>query len=324
MKILKKVRLSKYVNGFVTVRDGIATMTVLPHGGETFQATFPVRGRLNGAARIDSVSAAVKALGTERDFGTIGEDYGGYHLVTVPIEDAPADLEPATGPTFVVDGPKFMDAWKWAEIAAASEKSRFGFKGVCIIGSTVYGTDGKRLHYAEVDGIDAPKTLVSLSIGRFLEVFGTKESVRITFGSDRFTVQVGSAKITAMNVDGLYPDVKAVIPKESGTRVPMAPIAEHAKKGKPFTSRESSAMKIQTIDGRVHVRCQKPDVGTYDGDTGIEADVVGVAFNPDYFIDACPKKTTPTIRWSKPNQPATVEIGDGRHAVLMPITLRNG
>lgn len=323
MKLLKKVRLSKYVNGFVMVRDGIATMTVLPHGEETFQATFPVRGRLNGAARIDSVSAAVKALGTDREFGTIGEDYGGYHLVTVPIEDAPADLEPATGPTFVVDGPKFMDSWKWAEIAAASEKSRFGFKGVCIIGSTVYGTDGKRLHYAEVDGIDAPKTLVSLSIGRFLEVFGTRESIRITFGSDRVTVQVGSAKITAMNVDGLYPDIKAVIPKESGTRVPMAPIAEHFRRARPFTSVDSRAVRIDNVGSSVVVRAQSPDIGRYDAETGIEAEIVPVAFNPDYFIDACPKKTTPTISWPKSNHPATVDVGDGRRAVLMPITLRN-
>lgn len=317
MRFIKRLKVGKYDHGFVTAHGGQIGVTVLSRD-VTFHATFPGRGEIKQSARLVSVAEAIKALGVDREF--TGEAYGGYAIQS--DVEGPMPLESATGASIAVDGRAFAAAWDWAFVAAAHDTSRFGFHGIKVDGSVLVGTDGKRLHYSDVPGMNLPPAILPLVVGTFLDEFGGG-CLKITVDPTRVTIYAGGATMTAMLVEGQYPDYRAVIPTPSGVAVPMAPIAEHAKKGKPFTSRESSAMRVVSVDGRIHVRCQKPDVGTYDGDTGIEAEIVPVAFNPDYFIDACPRKTTPTIRWSKPNQPATVEIGDGRHAVLMPITLRN-
>lgn len=323
MQFLKKAKIGKYCGGFVTVRDGIATVSAYPNGAESYQCRFPAKGTLSGAARIDSVAAAVKALGIAQSFGTIGDDYGGYHLVTIPAEDAPPISE-IEGNAIEIDCMEFARAWQWAEIAAAGEKSRFGFRGICIDGSMLVGTDGKRLHYADVAGVDvSPKAIFPLIVGRFLETFATTGKMSLAIGDQCIMIRIGSASLWAQTVEGQYPDVRAVIPTERGTAVPMAPIAEHVRKAKAFTSVDSKNVRIETVGRSVVVRSQAPDIGRYDGETGIEADIVPVAFNPDYLLDACPKKTSPVMSWHSGKQPATVNVGDGRRAVLMPVTLRN-
>lgn len=226
-------------------------------------------------------------------------------------------------------------------IAAATEESRPVLTGIrAEFGPdtlTMTGTDGFRLSIKTIpmttcthphESIIIPASTLA-ELGKLAS--RQQEPVQVAITHNQILFHFEDADLTSQLMEGQYPDVEAIIPKEWATRATLNTndILKAARIAYLFAKDSAGIVKVDVSseDGRLTLSASSQELG--DNSSEIKADVEGgggtIAFNAKYLIDILSVMDSPQVALeiTEPAHPGTLySVGDDNFLhVIMPMYL---
>ncbi|MEH6722779.1 MAG: DNA polymerase III subunit beta [Qipengyuania sp.] len=256
-------------------------------------------------------------------------------IATFPADDHPGAPR-ISQERFGVDmGAAELRALARIRPAISTEETRYYLNGVCVrnIGNWLYrfiATDGHRLMIHDVplpgaegdlpDNIIIPRAFIDMMLARFGK---SREPVRFSFGgaalwntpeTDLAPENSGalhlavrgelgkvSFAIASKPIDGTFPDVQRVIPKETKHHVEIdrAALVQAIQSLHSLGEGKTRALKFTAEPAGLRIAASHPDFGeaTYDvaASHNLPADYL-IGFNGQYFLDCCNALSGETVR----------------------------
>lgn len=209
--------------------------------------------------------------------------------------------------------------------AISTEETRYYLNGVCVrkVGDWLYrfcATDGHRLMWVDIplpsatgdiaDGTIIPRRLIQIALTNFPKA---KEGARFSYGhaqrSNRpgetlnvenvgmprvgFSGDFGGVRFTLVGklIDGTYPDVDRVIPKDSPhfLRLKREALVRAINALTPLSTDRTRAIRV-LLGESVTIALQSPDIGNSSYKVEAEhnaPEAVTIGFNAQYLLDMC-------------------------------------
>lgn len=233
------------LGGIIERRSTIPVLSTVRIGGGTIEATnldihakvaLPTIGKTKGKAAIDYHGLAALARLTPADehvsindddgLATVAFNGSEYRLASLPVSDFP-DAGKAAGTRSLTGNMGIVAAMRRVMFAISTEEIRYYLNGVAFMqdadGETcVCATDGHRLAYVPIPA--APNGCAGKIVPRQVVAFlaaRKAEPVAITFDTDKPAAhfEFDGLSVFAKLIDGTYPDIWRVIPKEPSPRL---------------------------------------------------------------------------------------------------------
>lgn len=310
--------------------------------------SLPTVGRHAGEAAIDYFALAGLAGHIPADDAVTIEDDSGmatlafngssYRMAALPAGDFP-HMNDAEGPTVHVGNLGLAAAMRRVAFAISTEETRYYLNGTAFVTdsdgqSYLAATTGHMLALVPID--DLPEGAAGKIMPRDLVRYlcrAASEPETLTFDATRPLCRIGmqgGTTILAKTIDGTFPDVFRVIPKDASPgltvdrahliRVLRRMIAFASQKGRPVKlTAKAGALDLQMTEGVSGRLAQEtmPAVETAAG--GWEA-----TFNADYLLRVLTCLEGETVTFSSDTEPASAPCiisgeGDPLILVLMPM-----
>lgn len=192
--------------------------------------------------------------------------------------------------------------------AISTEETRYYLNGVRAVkrGDGRYrfcATDGHRLMWVDLELADANGELPEIIIPRrsaniAFNRLGDAEAVRFVCSKGGRTSRVSFTadldglgfSLSSRTIDGQYPDVERVIPKESDKTLAVESdaLTRAINTLRPFGTEKFRAVKLAPGEGKLTVALKSPDLGEAEYEIAAEHDCPAkfeIAFNSRYLLD---------------------------------------
>lgn len=223
--------------------------------------------------------------------------------------------------------------------AAGREASRFVLNGVKVsVGQDrirFVATDGRRLALLERpvvrdngrEGRETSAIVGVKALGYFERVAAEVDGPVEIALADRFVaVRTARAEVTGRVMDGSFPDVDQIIPKDvpHTASLPAGVFFARLKQARQFASVESQSVALAFAPGELKISAAGGD-GRAEVRLGIEYDgpEQRIGFNPAFLLDALKASDGERVRFSFKNANGAAKLEDekGLVYVLMPVLL---
>lgn len=231
---------------------------------------------------------------------------------------------------FQIKQPDFKELLFRTSFAVSKEDNRYALSGVLMqIGNsqiTLSGTDGKRLARAhamiDIDPAFTSQSIIPLkAVDEIYKNLADEGEAKVFLMADKIAVEANQTLIIAKLLSGEYPDINAIIPKNSEIILSLhrEEISSLLRQVSLFTVDQHHSARFTFFEGEVKLAANTKGFG--EGDVGMPVNYHGpkieVAFNPGYFFDIlrhC-KNETVTLGLIDPYNPGI--IIDGEQAGLL-------
>ncbi len=263
-------------------------------------------------------------------------------------DDFPILPEMSIQGQITLDANDLKMAFQRAGVSVSRDEARPVLTGACmhILSGQIVITsaDGFRLSVCKITR--APDSQVGRSIiipgqalDEFIKALDDSKSVEIVIAShhNQVAFKFGTRLIVSQLIDGNFPDLDPVIPKNFNTSATLSRAAlQNACKQARIFSQESKkdggivCMEFSSDSvkgGMVQVSGQSEETGltTNSVEASVDGPAIKIAFNSTFFIDGLSAIRTPNvrIRLNADNRPAVIEpVGEeGYFYVLMPLQI---
>ena len=252
------------------------------------------------------------------------------------------------GFTVEVNGQLMREAITMVEFSAASDESRPVLAGVLtrFEGSTMTLASADGFRMAVIDqnletAVDGRHDFIvpARAYREFARIIGDfDETIRLslTANKSQLVARVGDTEWVSSLIDGTFPDVKQIVPKEVGTRVDVGRESLlQAVRRSSFFARENNDVVYFTIQpgadeltpGNVEISATAAERGNNQSfvDASVSGTEMRVAFNSHYLTEVLGvlKSGQVMIGLNGPNAAGIVRSGDNQNCthVIMPMVI---
>ena len=223
--------------------------------------------------------------------------------------------------------------------AAGKEAARFVLNGVKLsVGKDrlrFVATDGRRLAMLDRpvertngrEGREATAIVGVKGLQHFERVSAEVDGSVDLALADRFVaIRTARAEVTARVMDGAFPDVDQIVPKDvpNAASVPVGVLHSRLKQARQFASVESQSVALAFREGELTSSAAGGD-GRAEVRLGVEYEgpEERIGFNPVFLMDALKVVHGETIRFAFKNANGAAKISDekGLVYVVMPVLL---
>ncbi|MCI0341955.1 MAG: DNA polymerase III subunit beta [Planctomycetales bacterium] len=310
-------------------------------GAEVHEAGTVVVGaaRLLAVLReLDSPTLDLSSEGTNLEIRAPGAR---YTIHTAPAEEFPEVPEPDLEGAVTLPREDLRGMIRRTQYAAATEKSRYALHGVRWEARKgrlrLVATDGRRLALVEKKGIGGGTggltgAIVPLKAMAVLEkILGEDpaQSVAAKVLENRIVIGTERALLTALLLEGQYPEYEAVIPAAGNAPVKgkAGVLLRGVRQAAPLADVASRAIRLRLRPGGALLKARSAGAGGGEAEVEIplayEGPEISAAFNPDYLADAlrAAGEAEVTLDMTGTATAAAIREGEGNVAVIMPVTL---
>ncbi|MCI9888384.1 DNA polymerase III subunit beta [Micrococcales bacterium 31B] len=316
------------LSGLLLAADDMGTLTI-----SSFD--YEVSARMEVAAEVHEPGTALvsgrlladisralpaKPVHFELEGGKITLNCGTsrFTLATMPVEEYPAlPLMPEASGS--IDAKVFTDAISQVSIATSKDDTLPLLTGIFveIQGEkiTMLATDRYRLAVRELNWVPADPSFESTAVvrGRTLtevsKSLGGGEPVTVALtsgqGRDLIGFQAGGRRTTSLLVEGKYPDVRQLFPKDAPiSAVVNAKELADAVKRVSLVAERSTQVRLAFADGHVVLEAGAGDDAQASEtlEASIEGEDIVVAFNPAFLLDGLGALGTAYAKFALTNQ----------------------
>jgi len=229
-----------------------------------------------------------------------------------------------------------------SSFAAARDDNRQVLNGVlfqhCGNTATFVGTDGKRLSRVSTElsvlslrEEKMTKYILPLkAVEEIIKLINSKEeSSKLTFLSDRMSIEVDNTLLITKLLTGQYPDIDRVIPKKSDTPILLhrEELISLLRQVSLFTKDYSSAVRFTLMPGELYLSATSGDLGEGNAKmiVNYEGSKLNIAFHPNYFLDILRHSKDESIQLSVSDtySPGLITDSTQAHFVLMPMRIES-
>ena len=264
-----------------------------------------------------------------------------YALYTQPAEDFPLPKEDEAETTTVqFEAQALHEMLASVSFAVAREATRYAFNGAMLemtdSASRCVATDGRRLAACKGPGVDGAgtakkptKPILPLSFIKLFEKAVPKDGrVTLKVKASHVMAEASGVTIGSLLVEGQFPPVDDVIPKEASTTITagLGDLLSAVRRGGLLTTEESKGVRMEcTKDGLV-IRSRSAESGEAEVRFAcrVEGPDLTIGFNPAFIADLARsgvKADEITLGMTAPNRPGLFKLGDNFLYVLMPVSL---
>jgi DNA polymerase-3 subunit beta len=167
------------------------------------------------------------------------------------------------------------------------------------------------------------------AVEEIIKMLDLEKTSKVTLMQDKIALETGPVTLISKLLNGQYPDVGRVIPKQS-----ESPILLHREELMSllrqialFTADQSSAVRFSFNTGELHLTAMSGDIG--EGKVSMAVNYGGpkldVAFNPHYFLDILRHSRDETVALTLTDSfnPGLVTDSTEAQFVIMPMRLEN-
>lgn len=189
--------------------------------------------------------------------------------------------------------------------AASKDSQRYVLNGVYFITEDgllkAVSTDGRRLAYIYVDGIDSKikgkaiiPTKAALDILRLISVNDKQDEVKIGIADNLLSVAIGDISFQSKLIEGVFPNYDQVIPKKMTSKIKlnvsetMSAVKQMALlTGDRLSADRSSSIKCSFEKNKMIVSANTVGLGSGEAEVEIkyEGESFDINFNPNYLKD---------------------------------------
>jgi DNA polymerase-3 subunit beta len=246
-------------------------------------------------------------------------------LKSQPSEDFPT-IPMVDGTSFEIESKKLIEGIKAVFYSSSVSDIKPEISSVYIYtnnDSLVFvSTDSFRLAEKKIKVKDLPEISGILipfkNISEILKVFGElKDSIRVCFNKNQISFSSENIYLTSRIIDGIFPDYRQIIPKESDTEVVVLKqdLLNALKLSNIFSDKFNQVnLKILSKEKVFELSSINNDIGenkTYL-DAVIKGENVELGFNYKYFLDCFQSITTDSVSIKLSNT--------GKPIVISPIS----
>lgn len=269
---------------------------------------------------------------------------GGFRatLATSPAAEFPP--VPAVGREAAtkINAQDFSHLLRHVLFALAADEARPVLSGVRFVGrgdgATAFATDGYRLSQKST-GVKFPKNFDAIVPGRALSEVarlavqvGEEGTVSLALTDDgQILFSVGDAEVYTRRIDGEYPPVEKIIPKNWTTRatVDREALAQAVKSAAVFARDNANIVRFTIQKDGVVVSANAPSVGenNIDVEATIEGEGGEIAFNSRFLLEYFSAITSDQISFETTgslNPGAFRPVGDDSFLhIIMPVRVQS-
>jgi len=288
------------------------------------------------SAIIHQAEEQTVTLATEQEQLRVTTPGAEFRLHTFDPEEYPPVSPRADGNTFTISAGLLTSIAQRTIYAAARMTSRYAINGLHMAVSknklTMVATDGRRLAQARGTLTTSTESEIACIIPTkavaMVERLSTDPdlAVEVTVTDSQVAFTTAHVVLISSLVEGHFPSYEAVIPKESMSRVKLAPqeFLRAVKRAALMTSKESHSVKLSITSGKMIIEAKVPEQGqaTIEMPIQYDGEALEAAFNPDFLTD--PLKVLPSdqiaLEFKNPTTPAVMKAGPDFLYVIMPVT----
>ncbi|MCE9585658.1 DNA polymerase III subunit beta [Candidatus Nomurabacteria bacterium] len=227
-----------------------------------------------------------------------------------------------TGETFEIEAKKFIDGIKSVYYSSSVSDIKPEISSVYIYSNednlVFVSTDSFRLaekkvkvkNLDEISGILIPFK----NIPEILRTFGDfNGSIKVCFNKNQISFSSDNIYLTSRVIDGVFPDYRQIIPKESKTEAIMLKqdLLNGLKLSNIFSDKFNQVnLSVKPKEKIFELSSQNNDIG--ENKTSVDSALTGenieLGFNYKYFLDCFQSLTTDSlsIKFNQPSQPIVV------------------
>ncbi len=264
-----------------------------------------------------------------------------FTLRGLPSEDYPTLPVASAGKTVILGGAVLAGLIEKTAFAVSSDETRRVLNGVCFQVTekemVMTSTDGHRLAVARVamkedspgeDHSQFKSIIPTKGLLEIQKIIGKAETVTLTFCDNHLFCQTGDIRLSARLIEGAFPDIDRVIPRDSGGSCMIADtksLLEAVKRIALMATDKAGSIKFDMGNGQISITSATPDVGEAEEnlEVNFEGEGLVIALNSKYVLDVLKAVEGKEVkfRFSTPLQPALVmpATADGSQYVIMPM-----
>lgn len=157
-------------------------------------------------------------IDTSTDQISITSKSGKHQFATIPVDDFPRIRTHICDGEIALDGERFSRTVNRVAFCVSTDMSRPALCGVVWSTDNMAATDGHRLARQETDLRQTIKTKVIVppdTLTSVATIVKGAEQFFVAFGEKHITFRAGDTEIASNLIEGPYPDINQVIPKET-------------------------------------------------------------------------------------------------------------
>jgi DNA polymerase-3 subunit beta len=245
-------------------------------------------------------------------------------LKSQPHEDFPT-IPRVAGDSFEIESSKLIEGIKSVYYSSSVSDIKPEISSVFIYTNednlVFVSTDSFRLAEKKIKTKGLEEILGILipykNTGEILKVFGEfKGLVKVCFNKNQISFSTDGVYLTSRIIDGIFPDYRQIIPKESATEVVLLKqdLLNALKLSNIFSDKFNQVnLKISPKEKVFELSSANNDIGenkTYL-DAVIKGEVVELSFNYKYFLDCFQSINTDSV---------SIKLSGGRPIVITPVS----
>ena len=183
--------------------------------------------------------------------------------------------------------------------AICSDQTRYNLTGLLfeIQGGalTVVATDGRRMTLCSTtenipEGLSIKVIIPGKMISELERLFTGEGDVKLFFDETQAAFVFDSNRLVTALIEGTFPNYDMVIPKKHDKEayISTSLFMEAIRRTRTMTNDKFNSVRFIFNDGQLTLRVVTPEVGEYTEDMSVEypGDLLEIAFNPDFILDA--------------------------------------
>jgi len=245
-------------------------------------------------------------------------------LKSQPHEDFPT-IPMVNGISFEIESKKLLDGIKAVYYSSSVSDIKPEISSVFIYTNeenlTFVSTDSFRLAEKKIKTKGVPEILGILipfkNISEILKVFGEiQDIIKVCFNKNQISFSSDNIYLTSRVIDGIFPDYRQIIPKNSATEVVVLKqdLLNALKLSNIFSDKFNQVnLKISSKEKIFELSSINNDIGenkTYL-DAVIKGENIELSFNYKYFLDCFQSITTDSV---------SIKSGASRPMVISPVS----
>jgi len=245
-------------------------------------------------------------------------------LKSQPHEDFPT-IPQVSGVSFEIESKKLTDGIKAVYYSSSISDIKPEISSVFIYTDNdnlvFVSTDSFRLAEKKIKTKGVPEILGILipfkNISEILKIFGEiNDVIKVCFNKNQISFSSDNIYLTSRVIDGIFPDYRQIIPKESATEVIVLKqdLLNALKLSNIFSDKFNQVnLKIQPKEKVFELSSANNDIGenkTYL-DAVIKGENIELSFNYKYFLDCFQSITTDSV---------SIKSGVSRPMVVTPVS----
>ncbi len=249
--------------------------------------------------------------------------------------------------SFVLPQLDLLSMLRCVSYAQSTDDSRYIMNGVYFnfeVGKlTLVATDGRRLaiiskELAVSEDNTGSITLPARTVEQVERLLGQGETVRIAFNERQVAFEIATSTgapeglvdsiyLVSKVVDGVYPNYRQVIPRDSHLHIKLnrESFANCVRRAAIVASDKNHSVRLKIANNKVEVTSSSSDVGDSSDSIAVEysGPEVQVAFNPQFLLDPLKALTRDEIilEFKDELNPGVFRTPDSFLCVIMPLRL---